>query len=137
MAEAAKERDSAIGLFIDEVQYLSHQELAALIVACHEMAQQNLPFLFIGAGLPQLAALAGNAKSYAERLFTYPQMGPLELARQGMRWFTRPRTKVFFSMTMPSTEMLRVTECYPYFLQEWGFQVWNASARQPYPPNRR
>lgn len=80
VAEAAKERESAICLFIDEVQYLSRQELAALIVAGHEMAQRNLPFLFIGAGLPQLAALAGNAKSYAERLLNYPQMGSLERA---------------------------------------------------------
>jgi hypothetical protein len=80
LAEAAEQRNSAIALFLDEVQYLSPQELAALVVACHEVAQRNLPFMFIGAGLPQIAALAGNAKSYAERLFNYPQMGPLEPA---------------------------------------------------------
>jgi hypothetical protein len=62
VAKAAKKRDSAIGLFLDEVQSKSYQEVAALIVACHEMAQQTLPFLFIGAGLSQLAALAGSAK---------------------------------------------------------------------------
>ena len=78
MAEVAADRHTAIGLFIDEVQYLSSSELAAVIVACHEIAQRNLPFLFVGAGLPQVAALAGKAKSYAERLFDYPQVGPLE-----------------------------------------------------------
>ena len=58
MAEAAAARNTAVGLFIDEVQYLSSSELAAVIVACHEIAQRNLPFLFIGAGLPQVASLA-------------------------------------------------------------------------------
>ena len=76
--EAAADRRTAVGLFIDEVQYLSSTELAAVIVACHEIAQQNQPFLFMGAGLPQVAALAGKAKSYAERLFDYPQVGPLD-----------------------------------------------------------
>jgi hypothetical protein len=78
VAEAAQQRNSAIALLLDEVQYLTRSELAALVVACHEIAQRGLPFMFIGAGLPQTAALAGNAKSYAERLFNYPQMGPLE-----------------------------------------------------------
>lgn len=63
VAEAARERDTAVCLFIDEVQYLSAKELAAVVVGCHEIAQQGLPLLFIGAGLPQVAALAGNAKS--------------------------------------------------------------------------
>ena len=131
VAEAAKERNSAIGLFIDEVQYLSHHELAALIVACHEMAQRNLPFLFIGAGLPQLAALAGNAKSYAERLFTYPQMGPLELAaaRDALVHPAKNQGVLFDDDAV--AEILRVTQCYPYFLQEWGFQVWNAVPGTP------
>ena len=75
VAEAAAERRSAVGLFLDEVQYLSSVELAAVVVACHEIAQRNLPLLFIGAGLPQVAALAGKAKSYAERLFDYPEVG--------------------------------------------------------------
>lgn len=131
VAEAAKERDSAIGLFIDEVQYLSQEELAALIVASHEMAQQNLPFLFIGAGLPQLAALAGNAKSYAERLFTYPQMGPLDVtaARDALVHPAENAGVVFDDNAVG--KILRVSECYPYFLQEWGFQLWNAAASSP------
>jgi hypothetical protein len=131
VAEAARERNSAIGLFIDEVQYLSHHELAALIVACHEMAQKNLPFLFIGAGLPQLAALAGNAKSYAERLFTYPEMGPLELAAARDALVRPARNQGVLFDDDAVAEILRVTECYPYFLQEWGFQIWNAAPGSP------
>jgi hypothetical protein len=83
------------------VQYLSHQELAALILACHEMAQQNLPFLFIGAGLPQLAALAGNAKSYAERLFNYPQIGPRCRAIPSTR--RRPQAELFANVAVART----------------------------------
>jgi hypothetical protein len=78
VCEAAKERNVALGIFLDEVQYLSSEELASLIVACHEVAQRTLPMFFVGAGLPQIAALAGNAKSCAERLFTYPVIGQLD-----------------------------------------------------------
>ena len=77
-AQAAADRKTAIILFIDEVQYLSPSELAGVILACHECAQKNLPFMLVGAGLPQIAALAGNAKSYAERLLEYPEIGPLD-----------------------------------------------------------
>ena len=64
-------------LLIDEVQYLSQKDLAALIVAIHHTTQEGLPVLLVGAGLPQVARLAGDAKSYAERLFLYPSVGPL------------------------------------------------------------
>jgi hypothetical protein len=125
VAVAAEERKSAICLFIDELQYLSRDELAALIVACHEVAQRNLPFLLIGAGLPQLAALAGNAKSYAERLFTYPEMGPLDpsAARDALVHPARHLDVIFEENAVEA--ILSVTERYPYFLQEWGFHVWN------------
>ena len=131
IAEAAKSRDSAIGLFVDEVQYLSGEELAALIVACHEVAQRNLPLLFIGAGLPQIAALAGNAKSYAERLFTYPQMGPLDAAAATSALAHPAQIEGVRFEDGAVAEVLRATACYPYFLQEWGFHVWNAAAKSP------
>ena len=75
VCEAANERSVALEIFLDEVQYLSPEELASLIVACHEVAQRNLPLFFVGAGLRRLPPLSGNAKSYAERHFTYPQVG--------------------------------------------------------------
>lgn len=131
VAEAAAERKAAVGLFIDEVQYLSPKELAALIVACHEIAQKGLPFIFIGAGLPQIAALAGNAKSYAERLFNYPEIGPLppDAARSALEKPAHEEGAAFSHDAVSA--ILKVTERYPYFLQEWGFHVWNAAPKSP------
>jgi hypothetical protein len=131
VAEAAQQRNSAIALLLDEVQYLTRPELAALVVACHEIAQRGLPFMFIGAGLPQMAALAGNAKSYAERLFNYPQMGPLEAdAAQAALVHPAEQEGVKFQDAAVE-EILRATQGYPYFLQEWGFHVWNAASKSP------
>ena len=131
VCEAAKERNVALGLFLDEVQYLSPHELASLIVACHEVAQRNLPLFFVGAGLPQIAALAGNAKSYAERLFTYPEVGQLDAqaARAALVHPARIEGVEFEGGAVD--EILRVTERYPYFIQEWGFHVWNAAPKSP------
>lgn len=131
VAEAAQDRNTAVGVFVDEVQYLSSKELAALVVACHEIAQRNLPLFFVGAGLPQIAALAGKAKSYAERLFEYPQVDQLdqEAARAAL---VNPVRKEGVDFTEGAVEeILRVTECYPYFIQEWGSQVWNAAPSSP------
>ena len=131
VAEAAAERRSAVGLFIDEIQYLSADELAAVAVACHEIAQRNLPLLFIGAGLPQVAALAGRAKSYAERLFDYPQVGPLDsdAARAAI---AIPAQKEGVSFDPGAVDaILQATQNYPYFIQEWGFQVWNRAPTSP------
>jgi AAA ATPase domain len=131
VCEAARDHKVALGLFLDEVQYLSSEELASLIVACHEVAQRNLPFLFVGAGLPQIAALAGNAKSYAERLFNYPVIGQLDVpaARSALVLPANHEGAGFEDGAVE--EILRVTERYPYFIQEWGFQVWNAAPASP------
>ena len=131
IAEAAAERKMAIGLFIDEVQYLRADELAAVVVACHEIAQRNLPLLFIGAGLPQIAALAGNAKSYAERLFNYPQVDqlPPAAARDALEKPAQGEGVTFEPAAV--AEILRVTEGFPYFIQEWGSQVWDAAPASP------
>jgi hypothetical protein len=130
-AEAAAERGTAIALLIDEVQYLSAKELAALVIACHETAQRNLPLFFVGAGLPQIAALAGNAKSYAERLFNYPEIDklPYDAARKAL---VDPALEEGVAYEPDAVdEILRVTERYPYFIQEWGSHVWNHSPQSP------
>ena len=131
VAEAAAERRSAVGLFIDEIQYLSAVELAAVVVACHEIAQRNLPLLFIGAGLPQVAALAGKAKSYAERLFDYPEVGPLDsdAARSAIAIPAKNEGISFDDEAVNA--ILQATQNYPYFIQEWGFQVWNRAPSSP------
>ena len=127
VCEAANERGVALGIFLDEVQYLSPEELASLIVACHEVAQRNLPLFFVGAGLPQIAALSGNAKSYAERLFTYPQVGQLDADAARAALVHPAKNEGVDFQADAVEEILRVTERYPYFIQEWGFHVWNSA----------
>jgi AAA ATPase domain len=131
VCEAAKERKVALGIFLDEVQYLSSTELASLIVACHNVAQRNLPMFFAGAGLPQIAALAGNAKSYAERLFNYPVVGPLDADAAHAALANPARNEGVDFQDGAVKEVLRVTERYPYFIQEWGFHVWNFAPASP------
>lgn len=125
VGEAAKVANSAWTLLIDEVQYLSSQDLGALIVALHKINQKGLPVLFFGAGLPQVAALSGDAKSYAERLFHYPAVGALspEDARVAIK---QPITEERESIAEDAIqEIVKRTRGYPYFLQEWGYQCWN------------
>ena len=127
VCEAAEERKMALAIFLDEVQYLSPAELASLIVACHEVAQRNLPMFFVGAGLPQIPALAGNAKSYAERLFNYPEIGQLDPASARAALVVPAKNEGVEFAEAAVEEILRVTERYPYFIQEWGFHVWNSA----------
>jgi AAA ATPase domain len=131
VAEAAKESDTAVALLIDEVQYLKREDLAALIVAVHRIGQKELPLTIFGAGLPQLAALAGEAKSYAERLFAYPDVGALseEAAKNALREPAR-RSGVDYDDDALSM-ILERTKGYPYFLQEWGSHAWLAADRSP------
>lgn len=128
IGEAAKAAGKAWTLLIDEVQYLSEKDLAALIVSLHKINQKKLPVLFFGAGLPQVAALSGDAKSYAERLFHYPEVGALseEDAKDAIR---EPVTKEEASIDDDAlTEIVSKTKGYPYFLQEWGYQSWNLAS---------
>ena len=127
VGEAAKAGGRAWTLLIDEVQYLRSKDLAALIVALHKVNQKDLPVLFFGAGLPQVAALSGNAKSYAERLFHYPVVGPLEDkdAETAIRQPIESEGEAIDDNAIQ--EILAKTKGYPYFLQEWGYQCWNIS----------
>lgn len=122
---AAKAAGKAWTLLIDEVQYLRPDDLAALIVALHKISQKGLPVLFFGAGLPQVAALSGDAKSYAERLFHYPAVGPL-LDEDSKSAIKQPVEEEGKSISEDALdEIVLKTQGYPYFLQEWGYQCWN------------
>ncbi|TRN17073.1 AAA family ATPase [Vibrio fluvialis] len=125
VGEAAKAGGKAWSLFIDEVQYLRSEDLAALIVALHKVNQKSLPILFFGAGLPQVAALSGDAKSYAERLFHYPPVGALKEpdAETAIRQPIEDEGEHINEDAIK--EILAKTKGYPYFLQEWGYQCWN------------
>lgn len=131
VAEAASDRKTSVVILIDELQYLTQAELSALIMAMHRMAQKSLPLSLIGAGLPLMPALAGESKSYAERLFDFPEIGPLsdQDARKAIK---EPAQKERVTFTPEALdEIIRVTKGYPYFLQEWGFQSWSLAERTP------
>lgn len=131
IGEAAQARNTVAVLLIDEVQYIAKEDLGALIMALHKISQRKLPFLFFGAGLPQLAQLAGDAKSYSERLFTYPKVGPLasEGARKALIEPARREGIVFDAAALDL--ILEETEGYPFFLQVWGSHVWQAASASP------
>ena len=131
IGDAAKDRNTALAIIIDEMQYLSEKEISALVMSIHLISQRQLPVVLIGAGLPQLIGLAGSSKSYAERLFRYYDIGPLSepeaikalqipVLAQGVR-FTDEALR----------ELVRITCGYPYFLQEWGYSVWNVATDSP------
>ena len=124
LGEAALDRGTAIAIIIDETQYLNDEELSSLIMAIHKITQKALPLILIGAGLPQLLGKAGNAKSYAERLFDYPEVGPLsdDASRYALQQPANQQGESFSEDAL--NEILRVTERYPYFIQEWGYQAW-------------
>jgi len=132
VGETARASGRAWTLLIDEVQYLSKEELSALIVAIHRMNQKQMPILFFGAGLPQIAGLSGEAKSYAERLFLFPKIGPLDKSASSDA-LRVPIEDESESITEDAIATItELTEGYPYFLQEWGFQVWNIAKQSPF-----
>ena len=131
VGEAAQERGVAVALLIDELQYFSSQELSALIMAMHKMQQRQLPLLLIAAGLPILPGLMGESKSYAERLFSFPDIGPLPEpdATKALQDPVRQAGEAFEPAAL--AEIFRLTRGYPYFLQEWGYQAWNHATASP------
>lgn len=129
IGEAANDRSTAIALIIDELQYLDEKELSAMIMAVHRVSQKALPLILIGAGLPQLVGKAGNSKSYAERLFSYPEISALtkEDAKIALQ---DPIKKLGISFSEEALdEIYEATKGYPYFLQEWGYHAWNIASK--------
>ena len=131
VGEAAKERRTSVVLLIDEIQNLQTEEFGALIVAIHKANQKQLPILVVGAGLPSLVKLSAEAKSYAERLFEYPEVGALDdvgcrraLAGPAVKAGEAIDDDVIASVT-------EISRGYPYFLQEWGYQLWMTAERSP------
>ena len=128
---AAKAASTALVIFIDELQYVPEVQLAALITAMHRCAQRQVPVLLVGAGLPQLRGRMGNAKSYAERLFEFPEIGPLS-TEAATKAITKPIEAEGAKITAGAVQkILADTRCYPYFLQEWGQRSWEAAHASP------
>jgi hypothetical protein len=128
---AAKAAGTALAIFIDELQYVEETQLAALITSLHRTAQRQLPVVLVGAGLPQLRGQLGNAKSYAERLFDFPEIGalPKEAATHAIE---KPLHDEGVTITAPALqEILRLSQGYAYFLQTWGSHTWLAADASP------
>lgn len=131
IGEAAEHRETAIAILIDEVQYFSSKELAALIMAMHKVQQRQLPLVLLGAGLPILPGLAGESKSYAERLFSFPDVGALSEA-DAAKALQDPAAVAGIAFEPDALdEIYRLTKGYPYFVQEWGYQAWNLAETSP------
>jgi hypothetical protein len=131
VAEAAEERKTAVAILVDEIQYLSQKELGAIIMAMHKMQQKQLPLVLLAAGLPILPGMAGGSKSYAERLFNFPDIGALSEhdAVKALRDPARAMGVDFEDEAL--RKVFRLTHGYPYFLQEWGYQAWNMAVTSP------
>lgn len=127
LGRAAKEKKTAIVIFIDEIQYIEESQFAALIMAIHKCTQKQLPLIVAGAGLPQLIAQAGRAKSYAERLFEYQEIGalPKSAARDAL---IKPASRLGVKYEDEALEeIFNQTKGYPYFLQQWGKHSWQCA----------
>lgn len=127
IAEAGKAAGRPTAILMDELQYLDSEEFSALIMAIHRINQRELPLILIGAGLPQILALAGNSKSYAERLFRYPEIGALR-TEDAIQAIVKPAASEGVTFTTEAVDqILSVTERYPYFLQQWAYEAWNVA----------
>lgn len=130
VGEAARGAETALVIFIDELQYVVEEELAALITALHRVSQLSLPVTIVGAGLPQLRGRAGNAKSYAERLFDYPEIGPLEPPAAKVA-FVKPSEDEGVIVDPDAADLVvTMTQGYPYFIQEWGKSAWDVASNE-------
>lgn len=128
VGEAAKEANRGLVLLFDEVQFLSTTQLEALISALHKTVQRGLPVTMVGAGLPQIAELAGDAKSYSERLFKFPRIGNLE-DKDARAALAEPAQAEDADYSDDALDLaVEVTGGYPYFLQELGYAVWGVAA---------
>jgi hypothetical protein len=131
LAEVAREKNTAIAILVDEIQYLRETELSALIMSMHKMQQRSLPLILLGAGLPILPRLAGESKSYAERLFSFPPIGALDTP-DAKRAIGEPIQSEGMGITPAALDKIAaLTKGYPYFLQEWGYQAWNHAESSP------
>lgn len=131
IGELAKERERGVAILIDEVQFLSRRQLEALIQAVHKTVQRKLPVTFVGAGLPQIAELAGDAKSYAERLFQFPKIDSLDEA-EASEALREPAAAEGVQFEEEAVQLaVEITKGYPYFIQELGYQVWEIADQSP------
>ena len=128
---AAQAGATGLAFFVDELQYVKAEELAILIMALHRMAQRQLPVIMLGAGLPQVRGNMGQARTYAERLFDFPDIGPLH-TDDARRAIAKPAAAAGVTITDAALDaVVEQTRGYPYFLQEWGKHLWDVAEISP------
>ncbi|MHB1325271.1 MAG: P-loop NTPase family protein [Thermoleophilia bacterium] len=132
LGEAAQELGTGVIFLLDEIQYLQSADLEALIVALHKCARRALPITLVGAGLPQIPRLAGEAKSYSERLFRFPRVGELDAGADARDAVSLPANKLGVEFESEAVDFIvEYTQGYPYFLQEYGKIVWEEASATP------
>ncbi len=131
VGQAAQAGGTVVVIAMDEIQYVPTEQLGALVMGLHRCAQLSLPIALVGAGLPQLRGRLGNAKSYAERMFEFPRVGPLD--RAGVeRAIAVPIRSEGADIEPGAIEAIfERTQGYPYFVQEWGKHTWEEADASP------
>jgi hypothetical protein len=131
LGETARAHDTGVVFLIDEMQFLKREEMEAVAAAMHRMSQKQLPIALAGAGLPQLPGLMVDAKSYAERLFSYPEIGPLspDAARQAL--FEPARAEGVGFEDDALARIVELSGCYAAFVQAYGKETWNMAPGSP------
>lgn len=131
VGKAARAAGTLVAIYIDELQYVPEPQLAALISALHRCSQLKLPLTVVGAGLPQLRARMGDAKSYAERLFEFPEIGALN-ATDAADAIVKPAREEEVEVNQDAADLIiQYTKGFPYFLQEWGKHAWDLALESP------
>ncbi len=131
LGETAREHETGVVFLIDEMQFLKREEMEAVAAAMHRMSQKQLPIALAGAGLPQLPGLMVDAKSYAERLFSYPEIGPLspDAARQALFEPAQAERVGFEDDALQ--RIVELSGCYAAFVQAYGKETWNMAPGSP------
>lgn len=131
LGETAREHETGVVFLIDEMQFLKREEMEAVAAAMHRMSQKQLPIALAGAGLPQLPGLMVDAKSYAERLFSYPEIGPLspDAARQAL--FEPAQAEGVGFEDDALARIVELSGCYAAFVQAYGKETWNMAPGSP------
>lgn len=127
LGEAASEAGKVVVFLLDEIQFLETEELSALVMAKHHVNQRALPIVVAGAGLPQLPSLTSEAQTYAERMFSWPEIGKLDPSAASKALVDPAQDEEVVYEDAAVQRILDYTEGYPYFLQEYGKAVWNAA----------
>ena len=126
-ADLARDVGTGVGLYLDEMQDLSVPDASALCAAFHEISQQGLPVVLVGAGLPHVPATLSASKSYSERLFRYVAVGRLD-REAADRALVSPALEEGAEFAPDALDALyAATDGYPYFVQAYGKAVWDVA----------